>query len=250
VKSKLTRLTTLVPKQNLRSNSTLVQNEGGASRIKRNESRVGRFAPTLEFEILSGFPHKIIAGVDEVGRGCLAGPVVAGALICPPDIDLSTPSWLHEIKDSKLLKPETRERLAPLIEAWAVSYAIGVASVEEIGEINIYHASHLAMKRAVMALKVSPEQVLIDGNAIPKGLPCHATAIVKGDLKSLSIAAASIIAKVYRDRLMFEMDQKYPGYGFSVHKGYGTPAHQRALKEIGVCEIHRRGFAPVDALLG
>jgi ribonuclease HII len=215
----------------------------------KSKAPLGRLSPTLEFEIRSGFPGKLIAGIDEVGRGCLAGPVVAGAVICPPDTELETPSWLHEIADSKLLKPEVRRRLAPLIEQWAVSCAIGVASVEEIGQINIYHASHLAMKRALENLNTRADHALVDGNAIPKNLACSATAVIKGDMKSLSIAAASIIAKVYRDALMAEMDLKYPGYGFSIHKGYATPAHQKALQAIGACEIHRRGFAPVDLQL-
>ncbi len=169
-------------------------------------------------------------------------------MIFPAGLDLETPSFLHEIADSKLLKPETRERLKPLIENFAVAFAIGVASVEEIGEINIYHASHLAMKRALEGLKIRPDHALIDGNAVPKNLVCPATPIIKGDLKSLTIAASSIIAKVYRDQLMFEMDAQYPGYGFSIHKGYATPAHKNALERIGVCAIHRRGFAPVDAV--
>ncbi|MCM2324561.1 MAG: ribonuclease HII [Oligoflexia bacterium] len=189
-----------------------------------------------------------VAGVDEVGRGCLAGPVVAGAVILPAVIDYAAYPWLADITDSKNLSPKAREQLAPLIEGWAVGAAVGHATVEEIDRINIYHASHLAMERAVAALGVRVEHVLVDGNAIPKALRCPSTAIVKGDLKCLSIAAASIIAKVWRDRLLTELDARYPGYGFAIHKGYGTPAHLEALKSLGACAVHRRSFAPVAAV--
>lgn len=211
--------------------------------------------PTLEWESRVGFPHVIVVGVDEVGRGCLAGPVVAGALALPSVIDFKTHSWLAEIKDSKGLKPEVRERLVPLIQKWALAYGIGKASVEEIDQINIYHASHLAMIRAIEVVRASlkshsqEQHLLIDGKFLPKQLSCRATAIIKGDQQSLSIAAASILAKVWRDQHMMELDFQYPGYGFSVHKGYATPAHSRALKQNGVCKIHRRSFAPVAALL-
>jgi ribonuclease HII len=208
--------------------------------------------PTLQYEEKLGYPSLHIIGVDEVGRGCLAGPVVAGAVLLPSVIDYSLYPWISEIADSKLLKPAVRERLAPLIESWAPACAIGVASVEEIDEINIYHASHLAMRRAVEQVmkKVSGSvRVLIDGNAIPKNLAAPATAIVKGDLQCLSIAAASVIAKVWRDREMDQYDRDYPAYGFSFHKGYATPKHQAALEDEGACPIHRRSFAPVAAAI-
>lgn len=237
-------------------------------------------APTVEFEIQAGFPEIPVVGVDEVGRGCLAGPVVAGALILPSVIDSSLHPWISEISDSKELTPKARERLAPLIESWALAFGVGVASVEEIDRINIYHAAHLAMKRAIdeagrrLAARAGAEgtggvgaggacgagaggarsariaHALIDGNALPKGLAMPATAIVKGDLKCLSIASASIIAKVWRDRHMAELDSAYPEYGFAVHKGYSTPTHSRALKSLGACAIHRRSFAPVAEALG
>lgn len=194
-----------------------------------------------------------------MGRGCLAGPVVAGALALPlssQSYDLDLHPWLAEVTDSKCLKPESRERLAPLIEAWAAASAIGVATVEEIDKINIYHASHLAMKRAADQVATQLRErgtvvahILIDGNAVPKGLPAHATAVIKGDLKCLSIAASSIIAKVWRDREMAKYDGAYPGYGFGVHKGYATPTHSAMLKQLGACAIHRRSFAPVAAVL-
>ena len=205
-----------------------------------------------------------ILGIDEVGRGCLAGPVVAGAVLLPAVVDFERDPWLKEIKDSKLLKPEVRERLAPLITQWALASAIGVASVEEIDSINIFHASHLAMLRAAEETlaavtqntqfkPLSAEKIqattyaLVDGKFLPKNFPCRAQAVIKGDLKCLSIAAASIIAKVWRDRHMADLDAQYPGYGFSIHKGYSTPAHSSALKARGACPIHRRSFAPVAA---
>lgn len=214
-----------------------------------------KIRPTLEFEQRAGYPQTILAGVDEVGRGCLAGPVVAGALVLPqepPEVDSQCVGWLSEVSDSKLLTAEKREKLAPQIKAWARVYSIGVASVEEIDRLNIYHAAHLAMTRAVEGLGLRPDCVLIDGNAIPKELLTRgyrAQAVVKGDLKCLSIAAASVIAKVYRDQLMVELDQQYPGYGLAIHKGYATPAHQVSLKRLGAAPLHRRSFAPVAEVI-
>lgn len=216
--------------------------------------------PNLDWEFKFGHPSLQVVGVDEVGRGCLAGPVVAGAVALPLSSDsysLEKFPWLDEITDSKCLKPATRERLAPLIDEWASAAAVGVATVEEIDKINIYHASHLAMSRAVAqvvemlkARGLSPvAHILIDGNALPKNLPAKASAIVKGDMKCLSIAAASIIAKVWRDREMQNYDVLHPGYEFGVHKGYATPTHSAKLKELGACVIHRRSFAPVAAAL-
>lgn len=200
-----------------------------------------------------GYPSSLIVGVDEVGRGCLAGPVVAGALALPSRMDESRDPWLKEVRDSKQVRPEVRERLVPRIERWAAAWGIGWASVEEIDRINIYHASHLAMCRAVEMLekglpshpKTQIAHILIDGNRIPAGMRRPATAVVKGDLQCMSIAAASILAKVWRDRLLAELDREYPGYGFSAHKGYSTPAHQMALRKLGPCAIHRRSFSPV-----
>lgn len=187
--------------------------------------------------------------MDEVGRGCLAGPVVAGAVILPAefrDFSEASPDWIIAIDDSKRVKPHVRERLVPLIEKWALAFGIGVASVAEIDRLNIYHASHLAMQRALDALSVRPAHVLVDGNVVPKGLGAKGTAIVKGDQRSVAIAAASILAKVWRDRKMTELDARFPGYGFAVHKGYSTPQHARALGKLGPCEHHRRSFAPVS----
>ncbi len=221
--------------------------------LKSKKSESAPRAPDLAWETKFGYPLTYLVGIDEVGRGCLAGPVVAGALILPePGLK---PEWVSEIKDSKLLGPEDRERLVPLIEGWALSWGIGVASVEEINSINIFHASHLAMVRAAqialqkLGCTQRPIHGLVDGKFLPKNLPFASTAIIKGDLKCLSIAASSILAKVWRDRRMAELDREFPGYGFAGHKGYATPVHQAALVQLGPCRIHRRGFAPVAKLL-
>lgn len=181
-----------------------------------------------------------------MGRGCLAGPVVAGAAILPSDVDRRSLGWLREVTDSKLVSPANREKLEPLLKEWLLHWSVGVASVEEIDSINIHRASHLAMERALAGLSSAPAHILVDGKFLPKG--CEEglwTAIIKGDQKCLSIACASIIAKVHRDRMMVEYENTYPGYGFGVHKGYGTPFHKEKLKALGVTPIHRRSFAPV-----
>jgi len=221
--------------------------------IKKTESAKISFFPGLEFEREAGGPSRRVAGVDEVGRGCLAGPVVAAAVILPGnayEVDLR-PAWLNEVRDSKLLSPATRERLDQEIRNYAESFAIAEASVAEIDSINILQASHLAMGRAVSGLQVSPDFVWVDGNRVPNRgeLTVTARPLVKGDQKSLSIACASIIAKVYRDRLMEALENQFPGYGLAIHKGYGTPAHQAALQKLGVAEFHRKSFAPVKNLL-
>ncbi|MGK5084082.1 ribonuclease HII [Bdellovibrionota bacterium FG-1] len=223
----------------------------------RSGSKSKTRSPDLEWEQKLGYPHVWLIGVDEVGRGCLAGPVVAGALVLPPAVDFERDPWLKRVADSKCLTPAKRDELAPLLEKWAFSYGIGVASVEEVDRLNIYHASHLAMVRAAqIAVNQALERgggvafhAIIDGNRIPQGLPCAATAVVKGDLKCLSVAASSILAKVWRDRQMAKLDDQWPGYGFGIHKGYGTPAHQAALARLGPCLIHRRSFAPVARLI-
>lgn len=184
-----------------------------------------------------------IAGVDEVGRGPLAGPVVAAAVILDPN------AIIDGLADSKKLSEKRREVLAAEIKEKALSWALGRAEVEEIDEINILHASLLAMKRAVEALAIPAEHALIDGNRCPE-LPCSAEAIIGGDGSEPAISAASIIAKVARDREMAELDNRYPGYGLAKHKGYPTKVHIEALKTLGVTEIHRRSFGPVKRLLG
>lgn len=211
--------------------------------------------PTLDFERGAGFPHFRVVGVDEVGRGCLAGPVVAGAVLLPDSWDLPLTELVQKfpevagITDSKRITEAKRDLLAPWIRANVKAFGIGQASVEEIDTINIYHASHLAMHRAAEELGAH-DHVLVDGNAVPVQFRGKATAIVKGDLRCLSIACASIIAKVYRDQWMRELAVIHPGFGFEVHKGYGTPKHQAALKSLGATVIHRRSFAPVREVLG
>lgn len=184
----------------------------------------------------------IIAGVDEVGCGCWAGPVYAGAVILPLD------SRIGLIRDSKTLSASQREHVAEQIKEGAIAWAIGTASVEEVDTQNIRRASALAMCRAIAQLKVTPQFVLIDAFKIP-GLTIPSKSIIHGDLKVKSIAAASVIAKVARDAYMKILDLEYPGYGFNNHKGYGTREHQEALKTLGPCLIHRKTFAPVKAYL-
>lgn len=182
-----------------------------------------------------------VAGVDEAGRGPLAGPVVTAAVILDPD---NMPDGLN---DSKKLSLSRREQLYKLIFASA-QIGIGVAGPEEIDRINVLAATMIAMQRAVADLSIRPSAVLIDGNRTPNfAMPCEA--IVKGDSKSLSIAAASIIAKVTRDRLMVLADTRFPGYGLSGHKGYPTQTHRNALVTFGVSPLHRRSYAPVNAVL-
>ncbi|HEY0202134.1 MAG TPA: ribonuclease HII [Burkholderiaceae bacterium] len=184
----------------------------------------------------------LIAGVDEAGRGPLAGPVVAAAVILDE---------LHPIKglaDSKVLTPARRERLYDEIRAKALCCAVAEASVEEIDRINILQATLLAMRRAVQGLRLKPTLVLVDGNRLPV-LDVRAEAIVKGDALVPAISAASILAKVHRDRWCVQFHQQYPQYGFDAHKGYGTAAHLQALQDFGACPQHRRSFAPVRQAL-
>ncbi len=189
----------------------------------------------------------IIVGVDEVGRGPWAGPVVAGAAIL--DIDRVPHGLIHGLDDSKKLKPERRARLNGQLEtAPGVLLGIGVASVEEIDEINILQAALLAMERAVAALPQPPSLALVDGNKPPR-LDCPVRCVVRGDGLSLSIAAASIAAKVFRDNLMIDLDHQYPGYGWNTNAGYGTPQHKDALQRLGVTPHHRRSFKPIRMAL-
>jgi len=189
----------------------------------------------------------LIVGVDEAGRGPWAGPVVAGAAILNP---ATLPRDLIEgLDDSKKLKAEKREALLLRLQQTDAVIGVGVASVAEIDTLNILQATMLAMGRAVANLGVTPDYALIDGNRVPQGLPCKAEAVVKGDSLSLSIAAASIVAKVSRDHMMAELDRKYPGYGWVRNAGYGTKAHQEGLKSIGVCVEHRKSFAPIRKML-
>ncbi|MCW8848325.1 MAG: ribonuclease HII [Sedimenticola sp.] len=184
----------------------------------------------------------LIAGVDEVGRGPLAGPVVAAAVILNPAKPISG------LADSKKLSEKRREQLALEIREKAICWALGRAEVEEIDHLNILHASMLAMQRAVEALAMMPQHALIDGNRCPS-LPCSAEAIVGGDASEPAISAASIVAKVARDQEMIELDLVYPGYGLAQHKGYPTKLHMAALQQLGITPIHRRSFGPVKRLL-
>ena len=185
-----------------------------------------------------------VCGVDEAGRGPWAGPVSAAAVILPEN-PRKVPKGLD---DSKKLTAKAREALEVEIKAKAVAWGVGFASVEEILELNILHATGLAMCRAIEALSVQPMFALVDGN-YPFKLPCEVKTVVGGDGKSKSIAAASILAKVARDRLMVELDLRYPGYGFASHKGYNAPTHLEALVAMGPCEIHRRAWRPVKLVL-
>lgn len=184
--------------------------------------------------------NQLTAGVDEAGRGPLAGPVFAAAVILHPD------KIINDLKDSKLLSAKKREQLFDIICNNSLAWSIARAEVNEIDEINILQASLLAMKRAVESLSIQPELALIDGNKSPK-LICKTTTIIKGDQTVPAISAASILAKVARDKEMMLLDQQYPGYGFAEHKGYGTKQHLLALKTLGPSPIHRRSFAPVAA---
>ncbi len=200
--------------------------------------------PSLEYERArqrDGFRR--VAGIDEAGRGPLAGPVSAAAVILPEGY---SHAWLN---DSKKLTEKRRETLyAELTECGAVVWSQSYGDVEEIDTINILNSTHAAMARAAQSLFPAPDFCLIDGLPVPD-FPIASEGIVKGDGKSLSIAAASIIAKVSRDRLMLEYAEQYPEYGFERHKGYGTKMHMEALRKYGPCPIHRRSFAPVAALL-
>lgn len=187
-------------------------------------------------------PDILVAGVDEAGRGPLAGPVVAAAVILRDDL------VIEGLRDSKQLAPARREAVAAVIRKRAVAFAIGSAGVAEIDRLNILQASLLAMSRAVTALEIAPQRVLVDGNHLPE-LGCEARAVVGGDRCLPAVSAASILAKVARDAMMVDLDRRYPQYGFARHKGYPTEAHRAALWEHGPSPVHRRSFAPVREAL-
>jgi ribonuclease HII len=186
---------------------------------------------------------RLLCGVDEAGRGPLAGAVFAAAVVLDP-----ARARINGLHDSKMLDPETREKLSGRIKERALAWSIASASVEEIDQINILRAALLAMKRAVESLGMEPDEVCVDGNMLPS-IAGRCRAIVKGDQLVAAISAASILAKVARDAEMALMDARYPGYGFATHKGYSTPEHLAALRSRGPCEIHRRSFEPVQVLL-
>jgi ribonuclease HII len=184
----------------------------------------------------------LMAGVDEVGRGPLAGPVVAAAVI------LDERRTIRGLNDSKLLAPAVRERLSIEIRAKALCVSIGEATVDEIDRINILQAALLAMRRAVDGLRLTPQVVVVDGNQLPQ-VPMACRSIVGGDARVRAISAASIVAKVHRDRLCQDLHEEHPEYGFAAHKGYSTPEHLDALRRHGACRHHRRSFAPVREVL-
>lgn len=193
--------------------------------------------PDYEFEkaaVNSGF--SCICGVDEAGRGPLAGPVCAAAVILPEG------AVIEGLDDSKKLTEKKREGLYDIIKETAVAYSVAYGTLEEIETVNILEATYLAMNRAIEGLTVKPDFALIDGNRVPRGIKIPCETIVKGDSKSMSVAAASVLAKVTRDRLMLEYDKKYPEYNFKKHKGYGTKEHTELIKHYGPCEIHRLSF--------
>ena len=204
--------------------------------------RSKKFSSAEQLGLSFDVPGSLMAGVDEAGRGPLAGPVVAAAVI----LDDLQP--IKGLNDSKVLTPRRRELLFDEIRAKALCCCIAQASVEEIDTLNILQATMLAMQRAVEGLRLRPHKVLVDGNRLPV-LRVPAEAIVKGDAKVKAISAASILAKVYRDRLCLELHALHPQYGFDGHKGYPTPAHLAALREHGACPHHRRSFAPVREVL-
>jgi ribonuclease HII len=182
-----------------------------------------------------------VAGVDEAGRGPLAGPVVVAAVILDPR------KPIVGLADSKVLCENDRDRLAVMIRRSALAFSVVAVEVDEIDRYNIFWATMLGMQRALAALSLPPAYALIDGNQLPRAMPCPARAVVDGDAREPAISAASIIAKTVRDRIMCELDGVYPGYGFARHKGYSTPEHFEALDRLGPCVIHRRSFAPVQA---
>jgi ribonuclease HII len=188
-----------------------------------------------------------VAGVDEAGRGPLAGPVVAAAVILDP----SRP--IRGLADSKVLEPEERERLAALIRGRALCYSVAWSDVEEIDSINIFQATMLAMRRALLGLRVPPQRVVVDGNRCPRAhgldFECLFKAVIKGDATVPSISAASILAKTTRDALMRDLDHRYPGFSLSSHKGYATRTHVEALDALGPTPLHRRSFSPVGIRL-
>lgn len=193
----------------------------------------------VDFSIENAYMHQgysVIGGVDEAGRGPLAGPVYAAAVVLSPE------TTIDGLNDSKKLTEKKREALFPIIQEKALAYGIGFATEQEIDEINILNATFLAMRRAVESMRITPDLLLIDGNLKPKIGVCEEVPVIKGDAKSMSIAAASVLAKVSRDRFMLELAEKFPQYAFEKHKGYGTKLHYEKIQEYGISPVHRRTF--------
>lgn len=211
-------------------------------RIEKEAKQKADFMTRFAFESeLWEQGYQAIAGIDEVGRGPLAGPVVAASVILPADFDA------YGVIDSKQLSEKVRDELVQYIKDEAIAYGIGIVPAERIDEINIYEASREAMKEAVLAMKMPADYLLIDAMVVD--LPVPQTKLIKGDARSNSIGAASILAKVTRDAIMVAYDKEYPGYDFAHNDGYGTKAHLEGLAKLGPCPIHRRSFAPVKKLL-
>jgi ribonuclease HII len=198
----------------------------------------------LEYAAADEYATTLIAGLDEAGRGAIAGPVVAAAVILP-FTRLSLQEDLKGVNDSKQLSTRQRQALEPIVKACALTWGIGLATSEEIDRLGIIPANALAMTMALESLEPAPEFLLLDGRMRLPNLPLPQTSVIRGDALSLSIAAASILAKVARDRLMARFDEDYPAYGFGRHKGYCTRAHASTLESLGPCPIHRRSFAPL-----
>ena len=224
--------------------------EGGVSAVSapsavKSPKRRKRSGPVPHFKeetALLSAGYSCIAGLDEVGRGPIAGPVVAGAVVLPHP---PRRSWMRGIRDSKALTGPQREELAPIIEREALGAQVGMSTSEEIDRLGIVKATHRAMERALDSLTPAPQHLLLDAFPLPT-VPLPQTPIIKGDAHCLSIAAASIVAKVARDRMMDEADELYPGYGFADHKGYATSQHLANLRRLGPSPIHRYSFAPVS----
>ncbi len=211
--------------------------EESTQRLRGRTRRTPPAAPrTLELEAWSR-GLRYVAGVDEVGRGPLAGPVVAAAVILPPDVHIP------HVTDSKLLRPEEREELAERIRAEALAWAVGLVPAPLIDAINILQATHVAMREAIRSLDPAPEMLLVDGQALPD-IEFPQVHVIGGDRRSFVIAAASILAKTHRDRIMEHLDALYPQYGFAGHKGYASAEHLRAIGEHGPCPAHRLSFSP------
>jgi ribonuclease HII len=204
-------------------------------RLEQEKAEKVRVAKLYEIETSPAFRGQKVAGIDEAGRGPLAGPVYAAAVILPPG------KHIPKLNDSKKISPKIRDKIAQEIKEWAISWAVGYATVEEIEELNILHASHLAMERALSALHIRPEHVLVDGNINPK-LSLPTSPIIDGDSKCACIAAASILAKTERDKVMDYLAKQYPLYGFAKHKGYGTVEHFEAIRKYGISPVHRNSF--------
>jgi len=213
-------------------------------RYEKERTNRARVLNMLNFErVLWKSGIQSVAGIDEVGIGPLAGPVVAAAVVFPPGTELAG------IDDSKRLDVDQRVKMEAVIRRTATAIGVGLAEVGEIDRLNIYHAALLAMRRAVEALSVKPDHLLIDARTIP-GVSIPQNSFFKGDGINFSIAAASIIAKTHRDRLMEDLEKKYPGYGFAQHKGYGTAEHQNSIRELGPCPVHRMSFPFIRELCG